>query len=143
MAAECAFEAWKFYEGTQLYRNADTGAYLYMTSRAAIDADGAPRAYHRDDIGTCGATGTGLDCPANAGYPSRSWWPSVLARDKAQPDKAYVQQSGPSAGFFVSKTALTDRDNGNERDLKRYVDASTIPYLVFRDHSTTSQEPGK
>lgn len=131
-AAECPFESWQTYKGTELRRAADEGAYFWIISRTAIDADGSPTAYHPDDVGQpCGASGAGLDCPANAGYPTQSWWPTVLAPDPANPGKAFVQPSGPGKGFFVSKTALLDRSNGNERDPLRYVDASTIPYVVF------------
>ncbi len=131
-AADCPFADWRTYKNTELRRTADHKAYVWITSRTAIDADGAPRAYHPDDVGKpCGPTGAGLDCPSNAGYPSKSWWPTVLAADPANPGKAFVQPSGPAQGFFVSKTALQDSANGNERETLRYVDASTIPYVVF------------
>ena len=133
LAAEtCPFEKWQSYKGTQLYRNAPSGAYFYATERAAVDADGAPNAYHPDDVGKpCGASGAGLDCPGNAGFPGTSWWPTVLARDPAQPSKGYVQPDGPNKGFFVSKTALTDPSNASDIDPSRYVDSTTVPYLVF------------
>ncbi len=131
-AADCPFESWRTYKNRELRRTADHKAYFWITSRTAIDADGAPKAYHPDDVGKpCGATGAGLDCPSNAGYPNKSWWPTVLAPDPANPSKAFVQPSGPAQGFFVSKTALQDSGNGNESDTSRYVDASTIPYVVF------------
>ncbi len=127
-AAECKFSEWKTFKQTKLYRADGGTAYFWVTSRAAVDADGSPRAYHPDDVGKpCGATGAGLDCPANAGYPNASWWPTVLAADPGNPGKAFVSPSG----FFVSMTALTDQDNGNPRDPARYADASTIPYVVF------------
>lgn len=131
-APACPFEKWMTYKGTQIHRNAAATAYLFATDRSHIDADGAPKAYHPDDVGKpCGATGPGLDCPANAGYPNRNWWPDVLARDPARPSRAYVQRTGPAKGFFVSKTALFSPGNGNELDPSRYVDAGEIPYLVF------------
>jgi hypothetical protein len=131
-AANCPFGPWMTYEGTQLRRDAQTGAYLYITGLARVDADGAPNAYHPDDVGRpCGPTGAGLDCPANAGYPNASWWPSVLTPDPSNPSKAYVQPSGPFRGFLVSKTALTATGNPNERDPARYVNATATPYLVF------------
>jgi hypothetical protein len=131
-AAECSFDSWRTYRNAELRRTADGHAYFWITSRTAIDADGAPTAYHPDDVGDpCGASGAGLDCPANAGYPTKTWWPSVLAKDPANPTKAFVQPSGPGKGFFVSKTALFDSGNANERDPNRYVDASTISYVVF------------
>ena len=59
-----------------------------------------------------------------------AWWPAVLAQDPGDPDRAYVQPSGPHAGFFVSKTALFDPARADQ-DAARYVDATTVPYLVF------------
>ena len=127
-AAQCDFSHWQDYKGTALYKADDATTYFWITSRAAVDADGAPNAYHPEDVGKpCGATGAGLDCPANAGYPNTSWWPSVLAADLQSPGVAFVAPSG----FFVSMTALDDRDNTNPRDPARYVDATTIPYVVF------------
>jgi hypothetical protein len=132
--AECAFKPWRTYSGSQLYRDPETKAYLFSTDWTSLDADGAPTAYHPDDIGkSCGATGAGLDCPSNSGYPKSDWWPSVLAADPANPKKAYVQPSGPNKGYFVSKTALQDPDNETEIDPKRYVDSRSVPYIVFPD----------
>lgn len=131
-AADCPFEDWRTFKNTELRRTGDQKAYFWITSRTAIDADGAPKAYHPDDVDKpCGATGAGLDCPANAGYPNTSWWPTVLAKDPVNAGKAFIQPSGPAKGFYVSKTALQDSGNGNERDTLRYVDAATIPYVVF------------
>lgn len=131
LAADCPFAPWANYQGTEIRATSDRHAYLYVTGRKAVDADGAPRAYHPDDVGrSCGPRGAGLDCPANAGYPRSSWWSDVLAPDPQDRRRAFVQPSGPDAGFFVSKTALADGAR-NERDPARYVDAARVPYLVF------------
>jgi hypothetical protein len=131
-AQECAFQPWLTYRETELRLDQTAGAYVYVTSRKAVDADGAPNAYHPDDVGRpCTAEGTGLDCPANAGFPGADWWPTVLAADPANPERPYVQESGEFAGFFVSKTALHDRGNPIDHDRARYVDARTVPYIVF------------
>jgi len=128
----CPFTEWQSYKGTKLYRGAQSGAYFFSTDRIAIDADGAPNAYHPDDVGkACHLPGKGLDCPANAGYPNTSWWNSVLAPDTHDASRAYVQTSGSWKGYFVSKTALTDPENNSEIDTARYVDASRTPYIVF------------
>src|SRR5688500_12882670 len=49
------------------------GALLFLDGMT-LDADGAPKAYHPNDHdpqrpNRCPASGLGLDCPANAGYP--------------------------------------------------------------------------
>ncbi len=121
-ARECPFEYWMTYGDTRVLRHASEAAYVFSPTHLAIDADGAPNAYHPDD--------TGLDFLANAGYPAQSWWDSVLVPDPDDPDRAYVQRGGPCAGYFVSKTSLVDRGK-SELDPARYVDATVVPYLVF------------
>lgn len=129
----CPFGKWDRYQDGSLLRNSDGTAYLYAMSHAQVDADGAPNAYHPDDVGLHCTKGTGfkgLDCPANAGYPNASWWPSALLPDPANPKRAFVQPSGEFAGFFVSQTTLKDRAKP-ATDPARYVDSRTIPYIVF------------
>jgi len=87
----------------------------------AIDADGAPNAYHPED--------TGIDALANAGFPSGGW-KSILVVDPLDSTKPFVQSAGPFAGFFVSKTTLHDPTRP-ETDPSRYVDSTKVPYLVF------------
>lgn len=122
LADECGSRLWKEYHGTRLYRLPDSSTYFFMTDHMAVDADGAPNAYHPGDIG--------LDYLANAGYPSQSWWPDVLVVDPDDSRRAYVQQEGEYKGYFVSKTTLTDKSK-KSTDPARYVDASHVPYLVF------------
>jgi hypothetical protein len=93
---------------------------LFFKSRLSIDADGAPNAYHpppREDLG--------LDYLANAG-DGQDWF--GIATNAA--GKPYVQSSGPFAGFYVSTTALVDEQKAVS-DPARYVDASTVPYIVM------------
>ena len=45
-----------------------------------------------------------------------------------------MQKSGdPSPGFYISETAYTDKNNSNENDPRRYVNASEINYTVLSD----------
>lgn len=111
---------WINYKGVDLFRPAGSTAYTYTTARMEIDADGAPKAYHPDNH-------SGLDDPANAGFPSH--WQGVLVADPANPAKPFVQPDGPAAGFFVSMTAL--QGSGPATSPQNYVDAARIPYLVF------------
>ena len=115
------FQFWQNYENTALYRAAESSAYFYVSDYVAIDADGSPRAYRPDD--------KGLDALANAGYPHKGWR-SVLAVDPADPSTPFVQPSGSNAGCFVSKTSLHDATRA-PTDPTAYVNAETIPYLVF------------
>jgi hypothetical protein len=110
------------FRGTQLLRQANNLAYAYETSHKAVDADGAPNAYHPDD--------TGLDFLANAGYPNTSWWKDVLVPDPDHASRAFKQPNGPFAGFFVSMTALR-KPWGDQFDPATYVDATRFSYVVL------------
>jgi hypothetical protein len=87
----------------------------------AIDADGAPNAYHPED--------TGIDALANAGFPNGAW-KSILVVDPRDATRPFVQVAGSFAGFFVSKTTLQDPTRA-ETDPTRYVNSNAVPYLVF------------
>jgi hypothetical protein len=120
--AQCIAEKWKEYQGTALYKVTGTSAYFFITNHIAVDADGAPNAYHPDNIG--------LDWLANAGYPDSSWWKDVLVVDPDNPNQPYIQKTGPFAGYFISRTALEDSTKP-EIDLSCFVDSTRIPYIVF------------
>ena len=132
--AACTFVDWTKYRGTHLYKHPSIAAYLFQTASVKVDADGAPNAYHPDDVKlhcTKGVGFKGLDCPANAGFPDQNWWPSALVPDPINPKRAYVQPSpSPYAGFFVSQSSLVDGSKART-DPARFVDSRNVPYLVF------------
>ena len=105
-----------------MFRSADSVAYFYRTSRIAIDADGAPNAYHPDD--------SGLDLLENSGYPKASWWKDVLVPDPANPSRPLVRTDGAYTGYFISKTALAATGVADTKPGK-FVDARATPYIVF------------
>ncbi len=90
----------------------------------SIDADGAPNAYHPDNLG--------LDDLANAGAPG-SW--SGLAVDK-NGDPLIQGSTDPFPGYYVSVTDLSDHSRA-ATDPTRYVDASQIPYIVLPEGAET------
>jgi hypothetical protein len=96
-------------------------ATFFFEAGMAIDADGAPDAYHPDDIGK--------DYLANAGYPG-NWW--ALVTDNGRPDGNPIVQGpdDPAPGYYVSMTALEDRTKAVS-DPHRYVNANEIPFLVL------------
>jgi hypothetical protein len=96
-------------------------AYTYVTSYVAIDADGAPNAYHPGN--------TGLDDLGNAEFP-RGPWKSILVQDPENPGQPFIQPDGAFAGYFVSMTTLED-PTAPATEPRRYVDATTFPYIVF------------
>lgn len=94
-----------------------TSAFFYEAGMT-IDADGAPNAYHPQNLG--------LDDLVNAGAPG-NW--EGLAKDRY--GDPFVQgPDDPYPGFYVSATALADRTRP-VNDPLRYVDASKIPYIVL------------
>jgi hypothetical protein len=100
----------------------DRQAFLFI-SGMTIDADGAPNAYHPDDVGLDEA---GLDELANAGKPG-SWNGIITGRD----GDPLIQQAGdPFPGYYISCTTLSDKTKAFA-DPTRYVDASKIPYVVL------------
>lgn len=132
IAQQCPFSEWMTFKGTRLYRNASGTAYTYVTDHTAVDADGAPNAYHPDDVGKNCRTDPhlGLDCPANAGFPNTDWWDSVLVADPSNPSRPFVQASGEFTGFFIAMTWLADPTTP-ATDPRRFVDSRTVPYMVF------------
>lgn len=118
------------FKGTKLWRDKMSGAYCYVTDHSRVDADGAPNAYHPDDLGKKQPPYLGLDNPANAGWPKTSWWTSVLVPDPVKPSVPFRQMTGPFKGFFVSKSALQIA-GGNPIEPSTYVDSRTAPYVVL------------
>ena len=131
---KCTFASWMDFNGAKLLRNGATPAYVFAAAEPKIDADGAPNAYHPDDVNlhcTKGVGFKGLDCPANAGYPHTNWWQSVIVPDPKNPKTGFLQPPGTEfAGYFVTQTTLTDSSLPATNPAK-YVDSRHTPYLVF------------
>jgi hypothetical protein len=90
----------------------------YFLSKLEVDADGAPRAYHPQDRAP----------PANAAK-AFDWLANLASADR-HGTQGQGGAVGPAAGFIISATSLVDvRYPAN--DTRRYVDASTIPYVVL------------
>jgi hypothetical protein len=96
-------------------------AFVYQAGMA-VDADGAPRAYHPKDLG--------LDSLIHAGYPGH-WW--AIATDTGRSSgRPVIQRKGdPAPGYYVSMTSLYDANIRTERNPHRFVDAAHIPYVVL------------
>lgn len=105
------------FRGTPVGRLPDRAAFFFV-SGMAIDADGAPNAYHPDDIG--------LDELANAGKPGH--WDGIITAGDGIP--LIQQQTDPSPGYYISCTSLFDKSK-KVTDPTRYVDASKIPYVAL------------
>jgi len=99
-----------------VFQRAGTSA-CYFTTKMAIDADGAPKGYY-----------PGERRPSN-NHECFDWINNLNASDQhgIQGQNGAV---GPAAGFVISGTALTDQAYP-ANDTRRYVDASSVPYVVL------------
>jgi len=96
----------------------NTGGGVLFTAGMSIDADGAPNAYAPHN--------RGLDYTANA--RGAGGWVALVTDDKGRP---VVQKRGRYRGYYVSTTSLEQRTVRDERNPKRYVDATKIPYIAL------------
>jgi len=87
---------------------------LFFKAKIAVDADGAARAYHPNNLPDA------LDIMAHANKYSKKFIQGQL--------KNGVVGIGPRPGFFVSATAL---QKGKDHDAGSYVDAEFVPYIVL------------
>ena len=107
----------------------DRSSVFAFKTGMAIDADGAPTAYHP-------IHGKGLDNLANAGHDGN--WYGVVTDTGHKSGKPIIQgPNDPSPGFYVSPTALQNKHLARA-DPRRYVDSSTIPYISLPGHHATS-----
>lgn len=94
---------------------------VFFKGGLAIDADGAPNAYHPDNIG--------LDNLRNAGRPG-NWWGVVTDTGKADGTPIIQGSQDPFPGYYVSQTALKD-PRKQRTDPTAYVDSRDIPYIAL------------
>ena len=100
----------------------------YFTTKMAIDADGAPKAYYPGEY-----------YPSNA-HGAFDWLDNLNPADQHGTQGQDAQ--GPAPGFLVSGTALVDPDHYNSNDVRKYVDASSTPYVVLTGPSSFPTAPG-
>jgi peptidoglycan hydrolase-like protein with peptidoglycan-binding domain len=91
---------------------------FFFVSKLAVDADGDPRAYHPDDIKPPQNSSGSYDWLANI---SKSDLYGIQAGDDA----------GPEKGFYVSGTALANPNFPNLSDVRHWVPAASVPYVVL------------
>jgi Fungal chitosanase of glycosyl hydrolase group 75 len=102
-----------------VYGTADDDQIFFYKSVMKVDADGAPNAIGPHD--------TGLDRTSSAGHPGH--WTSIVTSNGKPSGTPVLQGAGnPFPKMFISTTALGDARFG-ERDVRRYVNASIIPYV--------------
>jgi hypothetical protein len=112
---------------------------LLFAAGMQIDADGAPNCYHPPTAAhPLSGRPPGLDDLRNAGQPG-NWWGVVTDTGVASGAPIVQGPLDPYPGFYVSQTSLCDRSRARI-DPRRYVDSSTVPYIVlpgreFRDRA--------
>jgi hypothetical protein len=94
---------------------------IHFIADLSVDVDGAPHSYRMDNNQHLAMD----DIRKSAGYPHGAWW-NILARDPHDPSRPFVDADG----YCVSMTSY-QRDGYALTDRRRYLDASTIPYLVI------------
>lgn len=101
-------------------------SFELLTHRMDVDVDGAPNAY--------GPVGTHtLDALKHARYRGEAHGEIVgFLTEDDHPNIPVRQGRGdPYPGLYISQTAFTDPARTNEKDIRRYVDAARINYIVL------------
>src|SRR5215469_4367166 len=115
LSDECFSQAESFPLRTQNLTVTSSDGAIFFTAGMTIDADGAPNAY--------GPHNRGLDYTANA--RGQHGWVALVTNENGRP---VIQKSGVYRGYYVSTTSLQQSQLYDERDPKRYIDATKIPY---------------
>ncbi|HEX4228358.1 MAG TPA: glycoside hydrolase family 75 protein [Bryobacteraceae bacterium] len=103
----------------KVFGTADDDQIFFYKSVMKVDADGAPNAI--------GPLNSGLDWTSSAGHPGH--WTSIVTNNGSSSGTPVLQGAGnPFPKMYISTTALGDANFG-ERDVRRYVNASIIPYV--------------
>ena len=112
--------------GASAQANVAPRSFELLTQRMDVDVDGAPRAY--------GPPGSdALDYLSNGHAMGDQSAPVVGYMTEDEPPHRPVVQgpNDPAPGYYVSQTAYGDESVANDRDPRRYVDATAINYVVL------------
>ncbi|MEE8575110.1 MAG: glycoside hydrolase family 75 protein [Thermodesulfobacteriota bacterium] len=132
IAGRCVSSRLATVGGVNVWRARGAGRPFLFSAGMAIDADGAPNAYHPEDIGT--------DRLRSAGR-SGHWW--ALATDTGKTNGTPVIQGpgDPYPGYYVSMTALSNPAYP-EQSTFHYVNSNFIPYFVLPGGSSAGARLG-
>ena len=111
----------------------DSPAVITFKSGLMIDADGAPKAYHKDDI-------KALDYLANAGKTG-NWWALVTDNGKTNGKPIEQKATDPAPGYYISCTALQNTKK-SIADPNRYANSAAIPYIALPPNFATGFSKG-
>ncbi|MCE7070885.1 glycoside hydrolase family 75 protein [Dyadobacter sp. CY327] len=123
---------YKTFGSVKVYEVESKGVYIFRAG-FAFDADGAAKAYHKND-------NVALDFLANAGKPG-NWWGIVTNTGKKDGIPVVQSASDPAPGYYVSSTSLVDKSK-KMKDPLRYVDSGEIPYVAIPSKFSTGFKLG-
>jgi hypothetical protein len=98
---------------------------LFFKAKFAVDADGAARAYHPNDLPEA------LDLKRNATSGSKKYIQGKKKNGKLG--------KGPQPGFYISETSLS---RGDAWDADSFIDAEFVPYIVLPAHFASGVAAG-
>jgi hypothetical protein len=107
--------------GRQVYQTTDHKCCLFR-ARIHVCADGATKAYH-----PLPGEALGLDDLSAAGLPNQNW---AIATD-AVGHLRIQKVDEPATGYYVSMTGYSNPNVKDDTRQNKYVDASTINYIVL------------
>jgi len=127
-----AFKLYSTVGGTHVWqlKGAPNASAFFFECGLTVDADGAPKAY-----GPRGLAGT-LDNLGNAGHDG-DWWGLVTDKHGNPIVQNGVAPQQPCLGFYISQTSLINNVLP-ETDVRRFVNADTIPYIALPPAHFTS-----
>lgn len=116
----CLWTTLSFAQAIQVHPSFDLAR-----KRMDVDVDGAPTAYGPPGKKT-------LDYLKDAHLRGHWWAPVVGYLTEDDNPKVPVVQglNDPAPGYYISQTAYTDKTRTQEQDVRRYVDATKINYVV-------------
>ena len=123
---------YKTIAGKTIYNVEDKNLYV-VTTGFMIDADGSPKAYHKDDA-------KALDHLSNAGSPG-NWWALVTNNAKPDGEPLIQNENDPAPGYYISMTTLEDQSK-NITDPNRYVNSEKVPYIAIPAGFAKDFKPG-
>lgn len=109
-------------DDTDIFTTEEFPSVYFFKSGMQIDADGAPKAYHKN-------SSMGLDHLKNAGEKG-NWWGVVTTNGKSGGSPIIQGSDDPAPGYYVAGTSLQDSTK-EDADPDRYVDSVEIPYVAL------------
>jgi Fungal chitosanase of glycosyl hydrolase group 75 len=108
--------------GGKTVYNIESKKVFIVTSGFMIDADGSPKAYHKNSK-------IALDYLGNAGKPG-NWWALATDNKKRNGNPIIQSSTDPAPGYYVSMTSLQDNTK-RYADPNRYVNSETVPFIAI------------